>query len=109
MFDNISTDSAQNGGWPHRKGEANHPIVVFAEWEDKLKDEFWISEVARVLGVLSAKIGQNTLPVYLNTSLAGYTKVEDVYCGNLERLKKIRDKVDPGKVMSRAGGFKLPN
>jgi hypothetical protein len=108
MFDNISSDSEQNGAWPHKKGEPNHPILVFAEWEGRKNDTFWISEMKRVLNVLSAKVPQKSLPVYSNTALAEYTKVEDVYRGNLERLKNIRDKVDPAKLMRLAGGFKLP-
>ena len=62
----------------------------------------------RVLNVLSAKVARQSLPVYYNTALAEHTKVEDVYRGHLERLKSIRDKVDPAKVMSLAGGFKIP-
>ncbi|KIJ94567.1 hypothetical protein K443DRAFT_683637 [Laccaria amethystina LaAM-08-1] len=108
MFDEISDDSEQNGAWPHKKGEANHPILVFAEWKGKENDEFWISEMKEVLKTLSAKISQNSRPVYSNTALAEYTKVEEVYRGNLDRLKSIRDKVDPAKVMSFAGGFKIP-
>jgi len=108
MFDNISSDFRQNGAWPHKKGEANHPILVFAEWEGQKNDKFWISEMKGALNILSAKIPQKSLPVYCNTALAEYTKVEDVYRGNLDRLKSICDKVDPAKVMSFTGGFKIP-
>ncbi len=107
MFDTITTDSAQNGAWPHKKGEANHPLLVYAEWEGEKNDSFWISEVKRVLDVLSRNI-RNSLPVYSNTALAEHTRVEDVYRDNLERLKSIRDTVDPTRVMSLAGGFKIP-
>jgi hypothetical protein len=108
MFDKISPDSAKNGAWPHKKGEANHPLVVFTEWEGEENDQFWIGEMKRVLGVLAEHIPRNGLPVYSNTALAELTRVEEVYRGNLDRLKRIRNEVDPEKVMSRAGGFKIP-
>jgi len=107
MFDSISDNSAENGAWPHKKGEANHPLLVYAWWEGEKNDSFWISEMKRVLDVLSRNIG-NSLPVYGNTALAEHTTVESVYRGNLEKLKTIRNKVDPTKVMCRAGGFKIP-
>ena len=81
---------------------------MFTEWEGEENDQFWIGEMKRVLGVLSEHIPRNNLPVYSNTALAELTQVGEVYRGNLERLKRIRDEVDPEKVMSRAGGFKIP-
>lgn len=107
MFDTISTDAAKNGAWPHKKGEANHFILVYAWWEGETNDSFWIAEMKRVLDVLSRTTPSN-LPVYANTALAEHTDVKDIYRDNLEKLKTIRDTVDPTKVMSLAGGFKIP-
>jgi hypothetical protein len=44
--------------------------------------------------------------VYVNYALFG-TPLEDIYGGNLARLRGIKAKVDPEKVMDLAGGFKF--
>ena len=43
---------------------------------------------------------------YVNYALFG-TSLEDMYGGNVERLRKIRAAIDPNDVMSLTGGWKF--
>jgi Berberine and berberine like len=43
---------------------------------------------------------------YPNYALFG-TPLEDMYGGNVERLRKIREAIDPEDVMGLAGGWKF--
>jgi hypothetical protein len=44
--------------------------------------------------------------VYVNYALFD-TPLEDIYGGNLPRLRKIKAKIDPERVMDLAGGWKF--
>jgi len=46
------------------------------------------------------------LAVYMNHALFG-TPLEDIYGGNLPRLRSIKAKIDPERVMDLAGGLKF--
>jgi len=52
--------------------------------------------------------GQNLshVAVYINYVLFN-TPLEDMYGGNLARLRSIKAKIDPERVMDLAGGFKF--
>ena len=52
--------------------------------------------------------GQNLTDaaVYVNYALFD-TPLKDMYGGNLARLRSIKAKIDPDKVMDLAGGFKF--
>ena len=50
--------------------------------------------------------GQSVSHKYVNYALFG-TPLEDMYGGNVERLRMIRATIDPNDVMSLAGGWKF--
>jgi hypothetical protein len=52
--------------------------------------------------------GQNltNAAVYVNYALFD-TPLEEMYGGNVARLRSIKDKIDPERVMDLAGGFKF--
>jgi len=52
--------------------------------------------------------GQNLsdAAVYVNYAVFD-TPLEDIYGGNLARLRRIKAKIDPERVMDLAGGFKF--
>ena len=52
--------------------------------------------------------GQNLsrAAVYVNYALFD-TPLEEIYGGNLARLRKIKAKIDPERVMDLSGGFKF--
>jgi hypothetical protein len=52
--------------------------------------------------------GQNVshAAVYVNYALFG-TPLEDIYGGNLPKLREIKAAIDPERVMDLAGGFKF--
>jgi len=52
--------------------------------------------------------GQDLLhtAMYVNYALFD-TPLEDIYGGNLPRLRRIKAKIDPGRVMDLTGGWKF--
>ena len=44
--------------------------------------------------------------VYPNYALAD-VRVEDMYGENLEKMREVRERVDPNRLMALAGGFKV--
>jgi hypothetical protein len=53
--------------------------------------------------------GQNVqdLPLYGNYAIFG-SDLEDIYGGNLAKMKTVKARVDPNNVMGLAGGWKIP-
>jgi len=37
-------EQVKKGTWLHQKGEANNPLLVYAEWEGEKNNGIWISE-----------------------------------------------------------------
>jgi hypothetical protein len=64
-----------------------------------------ISDTIRATAIAD---GQNVSHAakYVNYALFG-TPLEDIYGGNLDRLRKIRAAIDPEGVMGLAGGWKF--
>jgi hypothetical protein len=45
---------------------------------------------------------------YTNYALSGVTKVEEIYgSAHVNRMRAVRDRVDPARVMDLAGGWKI--
>ena len=63
------------------------------------------SETAKAVAIAD---GQNVSHAakYVNYALFG-TPLEDIYGGNLEKLRKIRAAIDPEDVMGLTGGWKF--
>ncbi|KAG8905914.1 hypothetical protein FRB99_007994 [Tulasnella sp. 403] len=108
-------DSSPPGwtAWPHKKGKVFGPLLAYFLWDKAEDDDFWVKKMERILKnlrtvALREGCTTNDAPVYSNCALAENTTVEDVYKGNLERLKKLRRKYDPDDVMRGAGGFRIP-
>jgi hypothetical protein len=98
--------------YPPDRSRAVFPSVLTAKWSDRSLDE----TMARVLRESAKAIrdvavfadGQDLseATVYVNYALFG-TPLEDIYGGNLPRLRGIKAGVDPERVMDLAGGFKF--
>ncbi|KAJ6526907.1 hypothetical protein DFH09DRAFT_935774, partial [Mycena vulgaris] len=108
MFDK-SVDSA----WPHKKDTPNGPLLVYFMWEGRENDEVWINQMKTALNhihsiaILEGCTTKNA-PVYCNTTLEDVTTLPQIYRGNLRDLSALRTKYDPGNVMKRTGGFRIP-
>lgn len=108
MF-NKATPSA----WPHESTKPNCPIIVYFTWEGKENDGYWIETMKSTLKALREKVhaerpASRGLPCFISTALAEATSVEDVYRGNLEGLRRSREKYDLKGVMDLTGGFRIP-
>ena len=105
-------DNSSPAAWPHEKGEAVSPLLLWYTWNGEANDKAWIDEMGRALLEIrkvakKERCIRSQAPVYLNTSL-GDTPVKLIYRQNIEKLGKIRAKYDPRNVMGNAGGFKIP-
>lgn len=110
IFDNSPPEAA----WPHKKGEVYGPIVTYFLWENEKDDDHWLGVLTETLErlrqvALKEGVTKDDVPYYWNTSLEPeYITVEQIYRGNLDRLKKLRAKYDPNDVMGLTGGFRIP-
>ena len=67
-----------------------------------------LRNISRTIHTTALADGQNVsnAAVYVNYALYG-TPLEDIYGGNVERLRAIRAAIDPDGVMGLAGGWKF--
>jgi len=110
MFENSA-----GGAWPHERQKPNGPFHFYFYWEGEQNDEKWIGQLKTALKNVREKAieegcAAEDAPVYLNTALAedDYATVENIYRGNLDKLRGLRRKYDPSGVMDRTGGFRIP-
>lgn len=87
-------------------------LNLYCAWASQADDEFWYDEMRGSLDrlkVVAAKEGiyDDSLTQYPNYALFDATGEELYGKVNAKRLRKIRDAVDPERVMELAGGFVL--
>jgi hypothetical protein len=85
-------------------------LNLYFAWASKADDKFWYNEMRGSLDRLKAvaaaeDIYDNSLTQYPNYALFDATGEELYGRANAKRLRKIRDTVDPQRVMDLAGGF----
>jgi Berberine and berberine like len=81
-----------DSAWPPDRSQGYSPSVLDIQWTDPSLDAD----------------GQNVANAskYVNYALFD-TPLENLYAGNLKRLRKIRKVIDPEDVMGLAGGWKF--
>jgi len=97
--------------YPPDRSHAIFPTVITLQWLDPSLDKSMASILRHMSGTIHAAAladGQNVscAAKYVNYALYG-TPLEDIYGGNVERLRKIRAAIDPEDVMGLAGGWKF--
>ncbi|KAI6097199.1 FAD-binding domain-containing protein [Pisolithus sp. B1] len=102
-----STPSA----WPPMHKEPIVPIVLSFGWTSEFSDDMMHGLIRQSTSTLFDKavsLGQGVkdAPLYSNCALFD-TPLERMYGNNVERLRKIKNQVDPHRVMNLAGGFKF--
>ena len=115
----VSLEPFDSGVFSHGSGSAYPPDrshVIFQsdiiiEWFNPSLDETMASVLHNISGAIRAAAladGQNVscAAKYVNFALYG-TPLEDIYGGNVDRLRKIRAAIDPEGVMGLAGGWKF--
>ena len=101
------TSRATPSAWPH--GKFLSPTNLYFAWPLGLSDQFFHKAIedtkANIIKAAKAE-GQDLSDIYSYPNYAlGTDPLESMYGPNVDKLKKLAAKYDPGKVMTRTGGF----
>ena len=98
---------ATPSAWPHNKFLS--PSNLFFGWPPSLSDQVFLKAIgdAKAVIVKAAKAeGQDLSSIYSYDNYAlGTDSLESIYGPNVDKLRELAAKYDPGKVMTRTGGF----
>jgi len=97
--------------YPPDRSRAVFPSGLAIAWSNASLDETMadaLRDGAKTIRGVAIADGQNLshAALYVNYALFD-TPLEEIYGGNLARLRKIKAKIDPERVMDLAGGFKF--
>ncbi|KAK4151561.1 bifunctional solanapyrone synthase [Chaetomidium leptoderma] len=101
---------ATESAFPH--ADSLLPLNLYYAWLNPLEDDWWYAKIRQSLATLKqvAKdegIYEDGFPAYGNYAVAG-TSTEELYgAQNAARLRVIRDKIDPDRIMDLGGGFEI--
>ena len=110
-FDKGLFSHGSNSAYPPDRSQAILPTTLLIEWSNSSLDDtmaFALREMSDAIRDVAVADGQNVLHAakYPNYALFG-TPLEDMYGGNVGRLRKIRAAIDPEDVMGLTGGWKF--
>jgi len=110
-FDKGLFSYGSGSAYPPDRSQALFPSAVTVQWVNASLDDTMANTLRNITetikGVALAD-GQNVSQAakYMNYALYG-TPLEDIYGGNLVRLREIRTAIDPEDVMGLTGGWKF--
>jgi len=110
-FDSGIFSHGSPSAYPPDRSRAVFPSIFTIAWSNSSLDETMADVLrngAKTIHDVAIADGQNLshAAVYVNYALFD-TPLEDMYGGNLARLRNIKAKIDPEKVMDLTGGFKF--
>ena len=110
-FDSGLFSHGSPSAYPPDRSRAVFPSVLNIAWSNASLDETMadvMRDGAKTIHDVAIADGQNLshAAAYVNYALFD-TPLEDMYGGNLARLRGIKAKIDPERVMDLAGGFKF--
>ena len=110
-FDSGLFTHGSGSAFPPDRSHAILPSNLLLEWFDPSLDKIMAPTLRLMSGAIRAAAladGQNVSHAakYPNYALFG-TRLEDIYGGNVQRLRQIRAAFDPEDVMGLAGGWKF--
>jgi len=110
-FDEDYFSYGSDSAYPPDRSQALFPAFITLQWVDASLDDKMPSVVRKISETIRAVAladGQNVSHAakYMNYATFG-TPLEDMYGGNVERLRKIRAAIDPGNVMGLTGGWRF--
>jgi Berberine and berberine like len=110
-FDKGLFSYGNDSAYPPDRSQAVFPSAITVQWSNSSLDdtmEFALRNFADAIRDVALADGQNVSHAakYVNYALFG-TPLEDMYGGNVERLRRIRAAIDPNDVMSLTGGWKF--
>ncbi|KAH8912102.1 FAD-binding domain-containing protein [Coniochaeta sp. PMI_546] len=105
LYGKHATDSA----YPH--GKSPLPLNLYFAWTSPADDEYWHAvmkeSVTRLKQVATAQgIYDPEFTVYPNYAVTN-TTAEELYGENTKRLREIKERIDPNRIMDLAGGFDI--
>ena len=97
--------------YPPSRDKVYLPLDIFFAWHGQILDRksfHDIKQSAARIRDAAIKEGQDIVdaPLYPNYALFD-TPLHQMYGDNVERLRALRHRVDPSKVMNMAGGFRF--
>ncbi|KAK4131573.1 FAD-binding domain-containing protein [Trichocladium antarcticum] len=101
---------ATESAFPH--ADSPLPLNLYFAWLSPAEDEWWharMRESVQRLKQIAIEEGiyRDSFTSYPNYAIAGTTADELYGAGNAARLRSIRDRIDPDRVMDLAGGFSI--
>jgi len=103
----------KGGAYPHNPTLPLIPLFLYFSWVLPSSDEDLLNAIKEAAQVIldqaiseGQDVGGSNQILYSNYALPG-TPLENLYGGNVERLKAIKAEYDPGNVMGLTGGFKF--
>ena len=100
-----------DSAYPPDRSHVIFPTSIATIWSNASLDEtmaFALRNISNAIHAAALADGQNVshAAIYPNYALFD-TPLEDMYGGNVERLRQIKAVIDPEDVMGLAGGWKF--
>ena len=97
--------------YPPTRDRVYFPLALYAGWVDaKYDNDFYdaVRQSAARIRDIAIQDGQDitNAPLYPNNAIFD-TPLSDMYGENVEKLRSLRQRVDPHNVMGLAGGFRF--
>ena len=110
-FDKGLFSHGSDSAYPPDRSNAIFPTNLAIMWSNSSLDDtmaFALRSFADAIRDVALAEGQNVSHAakYVNYALFG-TPLEDMYGGNVERLRKIKAAIDPEDVMGLTGGWRF--
>ena len=110
-FDKGLFSHGSGSAYPPDRSQAVLPSYLTVQWSNASLDNAMASALRNISNTIHAAAlvdGQDVshAAVYPNYALFG-TPLEDMYGGDVERLRKIRAAIDPEDLMGCTGGWKF--
>jgi hypothetical protein len=97
--------------YPPDRSHAIFPVSFTTEWTNSTLNDtmaYALRNISSAVRDAAVADGQDVSHAALYPNYAIYgTPLEDMYGGNVKRLRKIRREIDPEDVMGLAGGWKF--
>jgi hypothetical protein len=110
-FDKDMFAHGSGSAYPPDRSHAIFPAVIGVGWSNAAFDKNMSNALRRMSGAIRTTAladGQNVSHAAAYVNYAHFDRpLEDMYGGNVDRLRQIRLAVDPEVIMGLAGGWKF--
>jgi len=110
-FDKGLFSHGSASAYPPDRSQAIFPTSLTVDWTDATLNDtmaFALRNISNAIRDAAVADGHDVSHAALDPNYAIYgTPLEDIYGGNVKRLRKIRAAIDPEDVMGLTGGWKF--